>query len=158
MSQQHHYKATIEWTGNKGSGTSGYAAYERSHTIFIEGKKPLEASSDKPFRGDATRHNPEDLFLTSIASCHMLWYLHLCADNGIIVESYTDYASGLMETRKEDGGGKFTEIVLAPVIVVQDISMVDKAYQLHKRAHELCFLAASVNFEVIVQPKIKTGS
>lgn len=155
MSQQHHYQATIEWTGNKGSGTSAYTAYERSHTIRIEDKTDITASSDKPFRGDGSKHNPEDLFLSALASCHMLWYLHLCADNKIIVESYVDNASGTMEIQA-NGSGKFTEVILAPAITISTADKTDLAYQLHHKAHEMCFLANSVNFEIIVQPKIKT--
>jgi len=154
MSNQHHYKTTIEWTGNKGSGTSAYTAYERSHTIRTENKADIAASSDKNYRGDATKHNPEDLFLSSLASCHMLWYLHLCADNKIIVESYTDEASGTMTT-EANGSGRFTEVVLAPAITIQNADKTDLAYQLHHKAHEMCFLANSVNFDIVIQPKIK---
>ncbi len=154
MGAIHNYKTTIEWTGNKGTGTSAYTEYDRSHTIRIDNKLDILASSDKAFRGDAAKHNPEDLFLASIAGCHMLWYLHLCADEGIIVESYVDHASGKMATQA-DGGGKFTEITLAPVIVVKDASMADRAFHLHHKAHEMCFLANSVNFDITIQPKIK---
>lgn len=157
MSHKHHYQATIEWTGNKGSGTSGYTTYERSHHIQIAGKAGIEASSDKAFRGDASKHNPEDLFLSSLASCHMLWYLHLCADNKVIVEHYADEARGTMETQA-DGSGRFTEVVLSPQIVVSNTDMLDMAYRLHHKAHEMCFLANSVNFEILIQPKIKTIS
>ncbi|WP_118972656.1 OsmC family protein [Taibaiella koreensis] len=156
MSQLHHYKTTIEWTGNKGTGTSGYTAYERSHSIRVDGKADIAASSDKAFRGDAARHNPEDLFLASLASCHMLWYLHLCADAGVIVESYTDEARGTMETQS-GGSGRFTEVVLSPRITISHSDMLDQAYRLHHKAHEMCFLANSVNFEILIQPKIKSS-
>jgi len=155
MSQQHHYQTTIEWTGNKGAGTTGYTGYERSHTIQVPGKVSIAASSDKAFRGDAARHNPEDLFLSSLASCHMLWYLHLCADNKVVVESYTDEASGTMIT-EADGSGRFTEVTLSPRITVRHPDMLDQAYRLHHKAHEMCFLANSVNFDITIQPKIKT--
>jgi len=85
MKGEHHYKTTIRWTGNKGQGTADYRSYERSHTAFIDGKQDILCSSDPAFRGDKTKHNPEELFLVSIASCHMLWYLHLCAEAGVVV-------------------------------------------------------------------------
>jgi organic hydroperoxide reductase OsmC/OhrA len=151
---EHKYLTTIEWTGNNGSGTSGYTAYERSHTIQVAGKVNIDASSDPHFRGDDKKYNPEDLFLASIASCHMLWYLHLCADYNIIVQAYTDKASGLMVTGT-DGGGQFTKIVLMPLVTVQNESMIDMAVKLHHKAHEMCFLSNSVNFEITVQPQIK---
>jgi organic hydroperoxide reductase OsmC/OhrA len=68
MEKQHSYKATIKWTGNKGTGTDSYSSYERSHEIIIENKMDILGSSDPAFRGDKLKHNPEELFLSSIAS------------------------------------------------------------------------------------------
>jgi hypothetical protein len=65
MSGQHHYKATIKWTGNKGTGTDNYKNYERNHQIIIENKSDILGSSDPTFRGDKTKHNPEDLLVSS---------------------------------------------------------------------------------------------
>jgi organic hydroperoxide reductase OsmC/OhrA len=74
--------------GNTGTGTADYKTYERSHIISIENKTDIQATSDAAFRGDKTKHNPEDLFLSSFSSCHMLWYLHLCATADINVVPY----------------------------------------------------------------------
>lgn len=147
MSAQHHYALTIKWTGNKGSGTSGYRAYDRSHVIIANNKVEISGSSDPAFLGDKTKHNPEELLVASLSSCHMLWYLHLCAEAGIIVVDYTDNATGvMMET--SNGGGKFKEVTLNPIITVTEDSMKEKADQLHQKANELCFIANSVNFPV----------
>ena len=81
--KQHAYQVEIIWTGNLGSGTSSYQSYSRDHDVLIKGKEVMHASSDVIFSGDGSKYNPEDLFLSSISSCHMLWYLHLCADAGI---------------------------------------------------------------------------
>lgn len=143
----HHYTLQLEWTGNKGKGTSGYAAYKRDHVIRIDGKPELPGSSDPAFRGDSTRYNPEELLLASVASCHMLWYLHLCAEAGVIVVNYEDNPAGEM-TETTNGGGRFTGIILRPDIVVAEDAMIDKANALHKRANELCFIANSLNFPV----------
>jgi organic hydroperoxide reductase OsmC/OhrA len=153
MPAQHQYTTQITWTGNKGTGTSGYTEYERSHLIQAENKVVIEASSDAPFRGDVSKHNPEDLFLASIASCHMLWYLHLCADNGIIVKNYVDNPKGTLETFA-NGSGKFTIITLCPLVEVADASMIETARKLHHNAHEMCFMANSVNFEIFIEPQI----
>src|ERR1700748_3211315 len=153
MPAQHHYTTQITWTGNKGTGTSGYTEYERSHLIQTGNKVTIEASSDAPFRGDVSKYNPEDLFLASIASCHMLWYLHLCADNGIIVKNYVDNPEGVLETFA-NGSGKFTIITLRPVVNVTDMSMIETAQMLHHNAHEMCFMANSVNFEIFIEPQI----
>lgn len=151
MRKQHHYNTTIKWTGNKGQGTNNYRSYERSHTITIDGKQDISASSDPVFRGDKTKHNPEDLLLSSLSACHMLWYLHLCSEAGVIVTDYADNAMGTM-TETANGGGHFTEVTLHPTVTVKEPSMIDKANELHKKANELCFIANSVNFPVHHQP------
>lgn len=154
MPHLHTYHLTINWTGNKGQGTSDYRSYERSHSIVIADKQDIQGSSDPAFRGDKTKHNPEELFLASIASCHMLWYLHLCADAGIIVTNYQDNATGIMQ-ETTNGSGHFTEVTLHPVVTVSDTSMIDKANELHKKANELCFIANSCNFPIHHQPTCK---
>lgn len=151
MEKQHSYKATIKWTGNKGAGTDSYSSYERSHEIIIENKMDILGSSDPAFRGDKTKHNPEELLLSSLSSCHMLWYLHLCAEEGIVVTDYIDTATGTM-VETSNGGGKFTEVILNPNVTVTEEQMITKATALHKKANELCFIANSVNFQVRHHP------
>lgn len=151
MSQQHNYLLHVEWTGNKGAGTAAYDAYERSHTISVNGKPELQCSSDVPFRGDGSKYNPEDFFLASLSTCHMLWYFHLCADAGIIVLEYTDDAKGTLSLQPGQPG-RFTEVTLYPKVVVSDASMIDKANALHHEANKKCFMANSVNFAVKHEP------
>lgn len=153
MNSQHHYKAAISWTGNRGEGTSHYKAYDRSHSLTISHKPEILLSSDPAFMGDPVKHNPEELFLSALSSCHMLWYLHLCADNGIIVSSYTDLATGIMDEKVE--GGKFTEVMLHPHVTVLHSSMIAKANELHEEAHKKCFIANSCNFPVKHHPVCK---
>lgn len=150
--KQHHYKINVEWTGNKGTGTSHYKAYDRSHTVSIAGKPTLQCSSDAPFLGDITRYNPEDFMLSSLATCHMLWYLHLCADEGIIVTQYTDKPTATLQ-QDETGSGKFTEVVLHPHVTVSVPNMIAKANALHLKANSYCFMANSVNFKVRHEPE-----
>lgn len=154
MTKKHNYKLTIKWTGNKGEGTVDYKTYDRSHSILIENKPEILASSDPAFRGDNTKYNPEELLVASLSSCHMLWYLHFCAVNGVIVEEYIDNAEGtLTETRT--GSGSFSEVILNPVVTVKEESMIEKAIELHKKANKYCFIANSVNFEVKHNVNIK---
>lgn len=152
MHKEHHYKTNIIWTGNKGTGTSRYDQYERSHTVKIENKPDIIASSDLPFRGEGHKHNPEDFFLSALSSCHMLWYLHLCADAGVVVEEYSDEAEGTM-IQLPSGGGHFTEVTLHPTVIVQDAGMIEKANEIHALANQKCFIANSVNFKVKHLPK-----
>lgn len=146
MSKQHNFKLQVKWTGNKGNGTSDYREYERHHTIIAENKTDILCSSDPAFRGDGTKHNPEDFFIASLSSCHMLWYLHLCADAGVIVVDYIDNVTGILTEMTE--GGRFTEVTLHPIITVKDESMKHKAIELHETANKKCFIANSVNFKV----------
>ena len=147
MGKEHHYSLTVRWTGNRGMGTSGYRSYDRSHLVLVENKPEILGSSDPGFLGDPSRHNPEDLFVASISACHMLWYLHLCSEAGVVVTDYYDNAKGTMQ-ETSDGGGYFSEVNLYPTVTVTEQSMLGKADSLHRRAHELCFIANSVKFPV----------
>ncbi len=149
----HHFKVGVTWTGNTGEGTSTYTAYERAHEIAAEGKPVILASSEPAFRGDGTRYNPEELLAAALSGCHMLWYLHLCADSGVVVTAYADQAEGTMRIT-DDGGGHFTEVVLRPSVTIRRGSDPVLAQSLHERAHHLCFIASSVNFEVRIEPTV----
>lgn len=147
----HHYEVSVTWTGNTGTGTSSYRAYERAHEVGAEGKPSIPGSSDPSFRGDPARWNPEELLVASLSQCHMLWFLHLCALEGVIVTAYSDTPSGTM-AETPDGGGRFEEVVLRPRAVLADPGRAGQAGELHERAHELCFIAGSVNFPVRHEP------
>jgi organic hydroperoxide reductase OsmC/OhrA len=149
--RQHRYTLTVTWTGNNGQGTSSYTAYDRSHTVQAADKIVIPGSSDPSFRGDKTRYNPEELFLASLSSCHMLWYLHLCAEAGVVVTAYTDHATGTM-VETADGGGHFSEVTLHPAVTVKEEAMIGKANALHEKANALCYIANSCNFPVHHQP------
>lgn len=151
MSKNHYYKLATRWTGNQGTGTSHYRAYERSFEIDIAGKPIIAGSSDPAFLGDRTKYNPEELLIASLSSCHMLWYLHLCAEAGVVVLAYDDNPIGTM-TETPNGGGHFTELLLFPNVVVRDLDMLEKAELLHRDAHKLCFIANSVNFPIRIIP------
>lgn len=153
MGKTHQYQSTVQWTGNQGTGSSHYRNYERSYIISIEGKSDVLGSSDPAFRGDKTKHNPEDLLVSSLSSCHMLWYLHVCSEAGVVVEEYIDQAIGYM-SESINGAGQFTEVILKPQVTVQKNSMIQKANELHQTANEMCFIANSVNFPIKHLPSI----
>ena len=150
MSKQHTYRATVEWTGNLGSGTSSYTAYSRDYTVQIAGKPDLLGSSDPAFRGDEHRHNPEDMLLAAVSACHKLWYLHLCAVNGVIVLSYEDSAEAVMD----ETAGRFVSAILKPHVTISASSDEEKARALHHDAHKACFIANSVSFPVACESEI----
>ena len=150
--KNHHYKIKIEWTGNEGKGTLNYKSFNRNHKIIADGKYgEINGSSDPSFLGDKTRYNPEDLFLSSLSSCHMLWYLHLCSVNKIIVTEYLDNATGIME-EIDNGNSKFTEVTLNPKVKITDGSMIEIANELHEKANKMCFIANSCNFKIRHNP------
>jgi organic hydroperoxide reductase OsmC/OhrA len=152
----HTYTCALTWTGNTGAGTASYRAYSRDHVFSGAGKPDLPGSSDPAFRGDARRYNPEELLVASLASCHMLWYLHLCADAGVTVLAYSDAPVGTMveDPRK---GGYFTKVTLHPKVTIAKGGDAAKARDLHKGAHEKCYVANSVNFPVGCEPEIVSG-
>ncbi|MFA1544381.1 OsmC family protein [Actinomadura monticuli] len=145
--KSHQYDVSVTWTGNTGSGTSSYRAYERAHEVQAAGKPPIAGSSDPGFRGDPSRWNPEELLVASLSQCHMLWFLHLCAVEKVVVTGYEDRPRGVM-VESADGGGRFEEVVLRPRVALADPEQAGRAAELHERAHELCFIANSVNFPV----------
>jgi len=149
----HHYQSKIKWTGNAGVGTKSYTSYERSYDIFVKNKPTLKGSADAAFRGNAHLHNPEDLFLASLSSCHMLWYLHFCSQNSITVIDYQDKASAIMMV-SDDGKGYFKEAILQPEVVILEQEKIELANSLHHKANEFCFIANSANFPIIHQPAI----
>ena len=154
MTRSHRYQVNVTWTGNTGPGTSSYRSYERKHEISVDGRdSTIPGSSERLFRGDPTRWNPEQLLVASISACHQLWYLHLCAISGIIVQKYVDHAEGFME-ENEDGSGQFKRVVLRPEVTVAPGSDTSKALELHEKAHSMCFIASSVNFPVEHDPRI----
>jgi organic hydroperoxide reductase OsmC/OhrA len=152
--KEHAFEVSVAWTGNTGEGTSGYTSYERAHEISGAGKPTIHGSSDPAFRGDASRYNPEELLVASLSACHMLWYLHLCADAGVVVTAYKDHAEGLM-TLAEGGSGHFKEVTLRPAVTIREGCDAGLARALHARAHRLCFIANSMNFEVKVEPTVE---
>jgi organic hydroperoxide reductase OsmC/OhrA len=153
--KQLHYRTTVHWASLDGAGTIDYRSYTRDHTIAAPGKPPIAASADAAFRGNAALYNPEELLVASLSSCHMLWYLHLCAEAGVVVVDYRDDASGTLE-RDKDGSGHFTGVTLRPDVRIRQ-GDPQKALALHVRAHELCFIARSVDFSVETEPHVSVS-
>lgn len=151
--KNHLYEIQVEWTGNDGEGTRTYQSYRRDHTIVSAAKPPIQGSSDPAFRGNPARYNPEELLVASLSSCHMLWYLHLCAVNHITVLDYRDTASGVL-VEGDDGSGEFARVDLRPAVKISAGHDRAQALALHGQAHRLCFIARSVKFPVDIAAEI----
>ena len=156
MDIQHTYQLTAIWEGNTGQGTKHIRSYERTHSILINGKENLKLTTDNKAVGNPNLHNPEDLLVAAVASCHLMSYLYVCALEGVVVEEYMDKVEGYM-IEKTTGGGCFDKIILRPTVVVANSEMEKLAYSLHHKAHEICFIANSLNFPVICEPIIKSN-
>ncbi len=152
MNTEHSFAVSVEWQGNRGTGTSGYKDFSRAVELRAEGKHAILASAATTFHGDADRWNPEEELIAALAQCHLLSYLHVATQAGVIIESYTDAATGTLQTNP-DGSGALVEVVLHPVVT---ISAGDPAtaLALHSEANRLCFIANSVNFPVRHEPQI----
>lgn len=152
MTQEHVYQAKTVWTGASSGSTSSYESYSREYTVIIEGKPHFIGSADPTFYGDSFLHNPEELLVIALSTCHMLSYLALCARAGVRVISYSDEAIGKMA--HQEGKIRFTEVVLHPKVVIETGDDLSKAESLHHDAHEVCFIANSVSFPVLHQPLV----
>ncbi|MDG4665057.1 OsmC family protein [Mycobacterium sp. 236(2023)] len=141
---RHDYEITLTWTGDRGTGTSDHRSYSRDHVVGADGYPPIDGSSDPAFRGTPARWNPEQLYVASIAQCHMLWYLHLAAQAGITVTGYSDRPTAVM-VEEASGAGQFESVTLNPVVTVLPGCDADLAQELHDRVGEYCFIARSVN-------------
>jgi organic hydroperoxide reductase OsmC/OhrA len=155
MDADHRFVASLTWTGNRGSGTAGYRAYGREHVVRVAGKPDILGSAARVFHGDIERWNPEEMLIAALAQCHLLSYLYVAVANGVVVESYDDDAEGVLVTTA-DGGGRFREVVLRPVITIS-AGDPDVAKRIHADANRLCFIASSVNFPVRHEPTIVVG-
>jgi len=152
MSREHDYTARVEWTGNRGQGTRTYRGYDRTWDVTTPGKPVIHCSNDPLLGGNPALPNPEDLLLASLSACHMLWYLHLASEAGIVVESYRDDPVGVGET-SPNGAGRFLRATLKPHITVRDGADLLKADAIHHRIHDVCFIARSVNFPVAYEAR-----
>lgn len=147
----HTFPSRVVWTGDRGGGTAHYRAYDRTWDVAMPGRPPVHCSNDPALGGDPLKPNPEDLLISALSACHMLWYLHFAADAGIVVTAYVDDPIGFGEV-SAGGAGRFLRAELRPTITVAAGTDLTRAAALHRRIHEVCFIARSVNFPVECEP------
>lgn len=145
------FTTRIRWTGNTGQGTAHYRAYTRDWEVAVPGKPVIRCSNDPAIGGDPSLMNPEDMLLSALAGCHMLWFLHLASDAGVVVTGYEDTPEGLAEGQP-GGAQRFASVTLHPRVTVKRGADLERAAQIHERIHEVCFIARSVNFPVRIEP------
>jgi organic hydroperoxide reductase OsmC/OhrA len=130
--QDHTYEVSVSWTGDRGTGTSGYRDYGRDHVVSAVGKPDVPGSADPTFRGDRDRWNPEELVVAALAQCHMLSYLHVAVTQGFTVVDYRDTATASLNLN----------------VTILEADRVADAEAAHATANQLCFIARSVAFPV----------
>jgi len=151
---EHVYTSRVVWTGNTGRGTETYLGYDRTWEIAVPGKAVVPCSNDPLLGGDPSKMNPEDLLLSALSACHMLWYLHYAAEAGIVVTGYEDQPLGQGEVGP-GGAGRFLGVTLRPVVTVAPGADLVVAEAIHHRIGQVCFIARSVNFPVTYAPEFR---
>ena len=144
---KHEFQVEINWKKPEQTPIVADKKKFKNHKITLDNKPDLNVSAAKSFKGDASLYNPEDLLLSSLASCHFMSYLYCCSQHGIEVLSYTDKAFAYLEVNA-DGSGRIIKVVLNPEFTITNPNQVELAILLHTKANKLCFIANSCNFPV----------
>ncbi|MEO9954951.1 OsmC family protein [Nonlabens sp.] len=147
MKSKFHFEVHTQWQKDQ-------FVNPKTHTSTIDGKESMNVSAAREFKGEPDKRNPEDLLLSALSSCHMMSYFYVCQQQGIEIIDYKDTAVGTLELRADSSGG-FTAVQLNPVVTIKNKNQKTLAIRLHDKAHQLCFIANSVNFEISIQSEIK---
>jgi organic hydroperoxide reductase OsmC/OhrA len=152
------YTATIRW--DRGEAPFVDNRYSRAHAWIFDGGITVPASSSPhvvplPY-SDAHAIDPEEAFVASLGSCHMLWFLSVAAKRGFRVDRYADAAIGAME-RDERGRLAITRVLLRPAVAFsgERVPSADDIAAMHHEAHDACFIANSVRTEVTCEPQVR---
>ena len=146
--------AQVFWKRNDDSFLDN--RYSRSHQWKFDGGAVCSASASphivRPPLSDETFVDPEEAFVASIASCHMLWFLSIAAKNNCIIERYDDKAIGVM-ARNDAGKLMVANVTLSPKITWKETPSTEQVQQMHDDAHEECFIANSVKTKIFIEVK-----
>ncbi len=150
MAATHSFRSQLRWSGSTGSG---YRDYSRTHRVVTPpAAVEFEVSADAPFRGDPDLPNPEQLLLAAASSCQLLAFLAVAARAGIDVLDYGDDAEALMPVSREPM--RITRITLRPRIVLAPGTDLDRVRELVRTAHEECYIANTINAEIVIEPVV----
>lgn len=154
----HSYRATIHW--QRGEAVFAGQQYSRAHQWQFDGELTVPAAASPLIVDDACTDasavDPEEAFVASISSCHMLWFLSIASKQGYTVETYTDEASGIMDTDK-DGNMAITHVTLKPEVRFGQANIPEQHVfeKMHQQAHQNCFIAHSVKTEISVNANLR---
>jgi organic hydroperoxide reductase OsmC/OhrA len=139
----------LDWSGSVKGAARDPATYSRDLEVSIASAS-LPMSAAASYRGDASRANPEQLFVASLSACQALTYLYVAAKRGIVVVAYTDDAEGHLAL--VDGRIRVARVNLRPRITLEAGTDEAQARELVEKAHHDCFIAASVSAQVRIEP------
>lgn len=146
--------AVVQWNRNQAKFVDN--KYSREHIWKFDGGAEILASSSPHFvpvpYSNRTCVDPEEAFIASLSSCHMLWFLSIAAKRKLIVESYTDQAVGVMG-KNGDNRLAITKVYLRPKVsfIGDNLPTEQRIIAIHEAAHHSCFLASSVKTEIVVE-------
>ena len=149
------HRVTLNW--DRGGRDFNYKSYSRDHTWTFEGGVRIDASAAAAYLGNADLVDPEEAFVASLSSCHMLWFLSIAAKQHFCVDHYRDSAVGWME-KAPDGRPAMTRVTLRPQVQFSGDPLPTRRQldEMHHQAHEACFIANSVKTEVACEPLYTT--
>ena len=153
MNNSHQFNAQLNWNLKEKPDNFKGRFYTKNHSISFDQKTDLEISAAKTFKGDPTLHNPEDLLLASLTSCHMMSFLYCCSVENLEVLKYVDNSELILNVNS-DGSGKITKAILNPLVKFATEVEIFDLNLLHKKASKLCFIANSCNFTIEVNPNL----
>lgn len=155
MSESSEYTATIAWSRENADFLDN--RFSRAHVWTFDGGATVPASPSPHIHpapmSDATCVDPEEAFVASVSSCHMLFFLSIAAKRRFVVDTYVDEPVGVME-KNGDGRVAMTRMALRPAVTFSGDNRPTEADidRMHERAHDLCFIANSVKTDVVVEP------
>lgn len=144
---------TVDITWKRETEDFSYKNYNRAHTWHFPGGTNLSASAAPEYLGNAQLVNPEEAMIAALSSCHMLTFLAIAAYKRLTVDNYEDHATGIVE-KNEQGKMALTQITLRPKIAFSGSPAPERSIleEMHKKAHENCFIANSVLTKVAIEP------
>lgn len=145
------HKAKVTWKRQTKDFT--YETYDRTHMVTFDGGQSVKGSAGKEFLGKSEYANPEEAMAWALSSCHMLTFLAIAAKSRLTVDSYEDNPVAFLG---KNAAGKMavSKTILRPKVTFAKETPVtrEKLVELHEKSHRNCFIANSVNFEVVTEP------
>ena len=146
------HSSVLDW--HRATHPRDDSTYSRNHSVTLNGAQTVQVSASVGYKGDAACADPEQMLVSAVSSCHMLFFLAIAEHQGFTVERYQDNATGHLE-KNSDKVFAITRVELSPDIIFSGDELPDAATigRIHAAAHKSCFIGHSVTAEVIVRDR-----